>query len=148
MIRPDSQEWLLAKARGDSAELAIANWFQERGFETYKTLGNAPFDLLLQCQVEVKRDLKATKTGNVAVEMRYRGNPSGVLISQATFWVIVLDTEAVILKTEILRKRVLQGNYREVAAGENLASTVALVPVEQLKQFEDVRVVTLQSLDK
>ena len=46
MTRPDSPAWITCKAEGDRAELAIAEWFRGRGFDTFKTLGDAPFDLV------------------------------------------------------------------------------------------------------
>ena len=92
-MRPDSPQWIAAKAEGDRAELAIAAWFRDkRGWETYKALGRTDFDLLLQCQVEVKHDLQAPKTDNVAIETAYRGQPSGIITSKATWWVIVADS--------------------------------------------------------
>lgn len=145
MSRADSPEWIAAKAEGDRAELAIAGWFRELGWQTYKTLGLVPFDLLLQCQVEVKRDLQAARTGNVAIEMRHNGTPSGIMTTAATWWVIVLDSEAVIVKADTLREFVLTGHFREVSAGDNRASTVRLVPVESLKAVEKSTVINLES---
>jgi hypothetical protein len=66
-MRADSPQWLTAKAEGDRAELAVAEWFRHRGYEPYKALGLADFDLLLQCGVEVKHDLQAPSTGNFAI---------------------------------------------------------------------------------
>ena len=63
----DSPQWIAAKAEGDRAELAIAGWFRQRGWQTYKTLGQVDFDLLLQCKVEVKSNPKALETGNPQV---------------------------------------------------------------------------------
>ena len=39
--RPDSPQWLAAKAVGDTAELAVAEWFAARGYLVAKTLGLA-----------------------------------------------------------------------------------------------------------
>lgn len=147
MSRPDSPQWIAAKAEGDRAELAIAGWFRGKGYETYKTLGLAAFDLLLQCQVEVKRDLKAAETGNVAIETRHNGQPSGILTTAATWWVIVLETEAVIVKADTLRDFVLTGHFREVSAGDNHASTVQLVPVEKLKKIKGSKVIELKATE-
>ena len=146
MTRPDSPAWITCKAEGDRAELAIAEWFRGRGFDTFKTLGDAPFDLLLQAAVEVKRDLKAAQTGNVAIETRYNGQPSGILTSTASYWAIVLQTEAVIIKTEKLRDLVLTGKFRETRAGDHLAATVRLVPVERLKAAKVGQVIPLSEV--
>jgi hypothetical protein len=144
MSRPDSRQWITAKAEGDRAELAIAGWFRGRGYETYKTLGLAGFDLLLQCQVEVKHDLKAAQTGNVAIETRHSGQPSGIMTTTATWWVIVLEGEAIIVKADTLRDFVLTGHFREVSAGDNRASAVRLVPVDRLKKIKGCKVIELE----
>ena len=143
MNRPDSPSWIAAKAVGDRAELAIAEWFQGRGFMALKTLGNAPFDLLLQAEVEVKRDLKAAHTGNVAIEIRHNGHPSGIMASTAGYWAIVLDSEAVIVRTDLLRDTVLKGKFPEVQAGDRLASTVRLLPVGKLKTIKRAGIIQL-----
>jgi hypothetical protein len=142
-MRQDSPEWIAAKAEGDRAEMAIAKWFQGRGWQTYKTIGRVDFDLLLQCEVEVKRDLQAPHTGNVAIETDYRGNPSGIMVSKATWWVIVLDVEAVIVKRDDLLHVVMSGKFREVAAGDGQAAKVRLVPVARLKAIRGACVITL-----
>ncbi|MCA9092672.1 MAG: hypothetical protein KDA68_04250 [Planctomycetaceae bacterium] len=144
MNRPDSPSWIAAKAAGDRAEIAIAEWFQGRGFMALKTLGNAPFDLLLQAEVEVKRDLKASQTGNVAIEVKHNGYPSGIMSSTAGYWAIVLDTEAVILPTDTLRDCVLTGKLREVQAGDHLASTMRLLPLAKLKTIKGARIIKLK----
>lgn len=142
-MKPDSPEWIAAKAQGDRAELAIADWFRGRGFDPYKALGFAPFDLLLQCRVEVKHDLKAPATGNVAIEIRHHGQPSGILTSQAQFWAVVVGSEAIIAETEKLRSFVLAGKFREAAAGDAKASTVLLVPIDKLKAMKGARHIML-----
>ncbi len=142
-MTPDSPQWVAAKAEGDRAELAIAVWFRERGWQTYKTLGRADFDLLLQCEVEVKNNPKALETGNVAIETAHRGNPSGIMTSQATWWVIVVGQEATIVKTEDLQRFVLTGKFREVGAGDERASIVRLVPVERLQKLKGSHTIEL-----
>ncbi len=142
----DSPQWIAAKSAGDRAELAIAEWFREQGWQPFKTLGRAEFDLLLQCEVEVKRDLKAAETGNVAVEISYRGQPSGIMTSKANWWAIVLEREALITKTTTLQRFTLTGDFKEVSAGDNRASVVRLVPVAQLKDLKGVFVVPMPEL--
>ena len=146
-MTPDSPQWITAKAEGDTAELAVAQWFRDRGFEPYKTLGLAPFDLLLQAQVEVKRDHLARETGNIAIETSYRGQASGIMTSNASYWAIVLDTETLIIETSKLRDFVLSGGFREVPAGDNKASRVRLVPVEKLKTKKFCRPVQLPKVE-
>ncbi|MDY7108773.1 MAG: hypothetical protein SYC29_09065 [Planctomycetota bacterium] len=133
MIRPDSPEWVAAKAEGDRAEIAVARWFKSRGFDPYQSVDDAAIDLLLQCFVEVKHDRKALQTGNVAIETHYRRQPSGLLTSPAQWWAIVIGSEAVICETPRLREFVLSGDFRECPAGDGKLATVRLVPLENLK---------------
>lgn len=139
----DSPEWVAAKADGDTAEIAVAGWFQSVGFDVFKTLGNVAFDLLLQCKVEVKRDRRAAETGNVAVEVEYRGQSSGIHTSQATYWAFVLDGEALIIKTRSLRDLIASSEFQERRAGDGGNAVVKLVPVAQLRAVKDVRQVQL-----
>lgn len=143
MMRSDSPEWVAAKAEGDRAELAVAHWFRQRGFDPYRTVGNVKFDLLLQASVEVKHDLRAEETGNVAVEVSYSGRPSGIMNSDAQYWAVVVGEEAFIIKTRRLRELVLGGKFREVAAGDGGKALVRLVPIERLRAVERVQIVRL-----
>lgn len=81
--RPDSAQWLTAKAVGDRAEIAVAEWFSGRGYVVFKTLGLASFDLLLQTSVEVKHDRQADRTQHVAVEIECNGKPSDIITTEA-----------------------------------------------------------------
>ena len=146
-MKADSPQWIAAKAEGDRAELAIAGWFRQHGWQTYKTLGQADFDLLLQCEVEVKNNPKALETGNVAIETAYQGNPSGIMTSQATWWVIVVGRQATIVKTEVLQRFVLTGKFREVGAGDQGASIVRLVPIERLQKLKGAHTIELPEVE-
>jgi hypothetical protein len=139
----DSPQWIAAKADGDQAELAIAEWFCGNGWEPFQTLGRADFDLLLQCQVEVKRDRKARTTGNVAIETHYRGQPSGILTSTAGWWAIVLDDEALLVKRETLLKLALHPGWPSILAGDDRAATVALLPLDRLRAAHGVHLIAL-----
>lgn len=135
MSRADSPQWIAAKADGDRAELAIAQWFQSLGWEVFRTIGQVAFDLLLQCAVEVKHDRKAPETGNLAIETEYRGMPSGIITTKASWWVFVLVDKAIVVKKDKLLPLVLSGGFRAVNAGDRGASRVTLVPVERVKQI-------------
>ncbi|MEK6260262.1 MAG: hypothetical protein AABP62_16715 [Planctomycetota bacterium] len=140
----DSPEWIIAKAAGDSAEISVAEWFRTRDFETFKTLGLASFDLLLQATVEVKRDLKAAKTGNVSVEVSCNGQSSGIYVSKATYWVFVLDAdEALLIRTPRLLDIALRSEFKEVPAGDGLRTRVRLIPTKILRKHPDVRPIDL-----
>lgn len=140
---PDSPTWLAGKAIGDRGELAVAEYFRRAGFDTFKTIGRADFDLLLTAAVEVKVDRKAATTGNVAVEVAYAGQPSGVMTSPATYWAFLIDDEAIIVRTEGLRAAVLARPLPEVDAGDGHKARVRLLPVKRLRTIAGAYSVTL-----
>lgn len=87
--------------------------------------------------IEVKTDCKWKKTGNLAIEFKSRGKPSGISTTKAEYWAFILDangfTEGVIIvpieKLLIIAKYHYQkGNI--VNGGEN--SDMVLVPITDL----------------
>lgn len=142
-MSPDTPQWIAAKAEGDRAELAIARWFRERGWEPYRTVDRVAFDLLLQAKVEVKNDRKAMSSGNVAVETHYRDKVSGIYATEAAYWVFVVGETAYIVKVDELRKLVASGDFVSLQAGDQRLATVVLVPIEQLSAIKGVQAVSL-----
>ncbi len=143
-MSPDSASWIAAKAQGDKAEEAIALFISDNyGWQTYRACGRADFDLLLQCEVEVKHDLKARETGNVAIEVEHRGQASGVMTSRALWWAIVIGSEAVLIKTDALRQTALGGRFRTAYGGDGGASKLILVPIDKLRTGKGARVIPL-----
>ncbi|HEV3004024.1 MAG TPA: hypothetical protein VGX78_06155, partial [Pirellulales bacterium] len=116
--------WCRDKAASDAAETRLANWLRKCGWEPLRTVGRADVDLVVQTTIEVKLDRIAPTSGNAAVEVARDGRPSGVLTSTAAYWAIVAGAQAVIVRTEVLRKAVMSGCYRRVAAGDRRATTV------------------------
>ena len=143
MGRPDSQQWRTAKASGDDAELAVAEWFIAKGYSVAKSLGRASYDLLAQCHIEVKHDRLAAQTGRIAVEIGHRGQPSGLLTTQATWWAIVVGREAMLLRTETLRRCVMSGRYATRQGGDRMASELVLVPIADVRGLAGVHVIEL-----
>jgi hypothetical protein len=141
MTVTDSPEWLAAKAAGDDAELIVAEWFRTKGYDVFRTLGQVSFDLLLQTKIEVKRDRRAASTGNVAVEVAYRGRSSGVHDSQAAFWAFVLDAEILLVPTRALRDLIASSEFVERVARDGRQAVVKLVPVATLRGHREVRVI-------
>ena len=144
MTRPDSHAWLAAKTQGDQAELAIAGWFRGQGYLVAKTVGaTAASDLLVQTQVEVKHDLLAESSGRVAIEISYRGHPSGLTTSQAAWWAIVVGREVFLLKADVLRECLRIGKYPTCFGGDNKSSGLVLLPIAVLRGLKQARVISL-----
>ncbi len=139
MKRPDSARWKASKKQGDAAEMAVAAWFKSQGLDVTKTLGDARYDLLVQSRVEVKNDLKAAKTGNVAIEVRYNDKPSGIMTTSADRYALVVGDTAYLVPTVKLRSLVLTGNFQEKPAGDGKRTRVTLIPVETLCNVDFVK---------
>ena len=88
--------------------------------------------------VEVKKDYKTHKTGNIAVEFESRGKPSGIATTEAEWWAFVLvnkdfdNTVIMLLKTENLMKacRKYINTNRDVYGGDNDTSRMILLPLK------------------
>jgi hypothetical protein len=137
--RPDSPSWTAAKEHGDEAELAVAEWFKARDCDVTKTLGEDSYDLLVQMRIEVKNDLQAAKTGNLAVEVRYRDKPSGIMVTRADRYVIVVGDTAYMARTTQLRDLLRTQNFPAIPAGDNRLARVCLVPLDMLQRLELVQ---------
>ena len=91
--------------------------------------------------VEFKKDYKAWKTGNIAVEYANGGKPSGIAVTEAKFVAYILVDEqqnenaAIFLKTDVLRgmcRQYLGNPKRDVKGGDNHDSSLILLPLEEL----------------
>ena len=138
MKRSDSQQWCAAKSLGDDGERLVGEHFERLGWEVTRSVGRASYDLLLIGRIEVKTDRRAAETGNVAVEVSLRGEPSGIVTTTATWWAFVLVGEVVIVRASVLSDAVQSGCHREVSAGDGGAARVRLVSVEELRRLPGV----------
>lgn len=81
-------------------------------------------------KVEVKRDLKASETGNLAIEVMYRGKPSGISTTKADYWAFVLNNSVIFVPTKIVMELAEEG--KEIKGGDNKWSTLRLVSISKL----------------
>ena len=87
---------------------------------------------------EVKNDLMAHQTGNVAIEYESRGKPTGLAVTTAEFWVYKFAGSFFAFKTETLRRRLFEEKlfFREVVGGDPGSYTkMFLVKVEALRSW-------------
>ena len=91
-------------------------------------------------EVKTERDMWKT-TGNIAIEIRYYGNPSGISTTEAKTWVHLLSYEGNIEGGFILRVSELKEKIRRlfkrdeaktVMGGDNNASELVLLPIREL----------------
>ena len=91
-------------------------------------------------KIELKTERDSWQaTGNVAIEFEYRGQPSGIAVTQATFWCHELRRNNYTLLylmfptwklKQICRKYYSQNGY--VIGGDNKASKMILLPIKDL----------------
>ena len=94
--------------------------------------------------IEVKTERGAwKKTGNIAIEIRYKGNPSGLSTTNADWWVHILSNNgdidtAIMFKVNKLKKKISKLVSRKeahiVMGGDNNKSEIVLVPINKLSQ--------------
>jgi hypothetical protein len=97
---------------------------------------NYLLDVLTTKRIEVKTDRIAHITGNVAVEYRYRGRPSGIATTEADYWAFLLYdmTTIIMVPTEKL-KAIAREKYKQdqiTLGGDENASEMILIPVNEL----------------
>ena len=118
-----------------------------KGFDLDLKLGKLGEDFVNDMQVgnkkiEVKteRDIWKT-TGNIAIELRYKGEPSGISTTESSIWVHLLSFKGVIeggfiLKVDLLKAKIKKlhesGGLKIVMGGDNNASQMALLPIKEL----------------
>ncbi|MCK6484911.1 MAG: hypothetical protein L6R00_12350 [Phycisphaerae bacterium] len=133
-----TDSWRTAKRAGDDAERAIAQWLRARGWECWRADGRADVDLLAVARIEVKNDGRCAETGRVAVEVSYRGRPSGIYRTSATSWAFVLQTDALLISIADLRRLAESGRFRAVPAGDGKRASVVLIPENELRAIARV----------
>lgn len=86
--------------------------------------------------LELKSDQKAASTGNIFVEYRQHGRPSGISTTKAEWWTVeVLENTFVTLPVTRMRalvKLASEDRTRRIKGGDNNAYSGVLVPVEWL----------------
>ena len=91
-------------------------------------------------EVKTERD-KWKKTRNIAIELSCNGKDSGLKVTEAEWWAHILswkgDIVSVILLPvdklkEIVKESVKYNNGKIVMGGDNNASEIALIPLEDI----------------
>lgn len=96
--------------------------------------------------IEVKTERGSwQKTGNIAIEVKYKGKPSGLSTTKAKTWIHLLSQDLNILggfifEVNKLKKRVkdltILKRARIVKGGDNNDSTIVLLPIKEMFNYE------------
>jgi hypothetical protein len=117
----------------------VTDGLAREGFDRDLRHGEAREDafvhVLLRSRVEVKSDGQCQRTGNVFIEYKQKGRPSGIATTEAHWYAIEVLTEHwVLVPTDSLKhltRRAIKEN-RTKHGGDNDQYLGALVPVEWL----------------
>ena len=91
-------------------------------------------------EVKTERDIWKT-TGNICIEMRFKGNPSGISTTKASVWIHLLSLKGVIkggfiFKVDLLKGKIKklhnEGVLKIVKGGDDNQSQMALLPIKEL----------------
>jgi hypothetical protein len=97
---------------------------------------NYLLDILETKRIEVKTDRIAHITGNVAVEYRYKGRPSGIATTEADYWSFLLyDMTTIIMVPTDKLKSIARAKYKQdqiTLGGDENASEMILIPINEL----------------
>ena len=99
-------------------------------------------DILLNEKIEVKTERNQWKqTKNIVIERSYKGKPSGLASTEASYWLHILDIDgvmagALLFRTDVLKK-VLNAmpNPNKVKGGDDNASELILVSLTELMEL-------------
>lgn len=98
------------------------------------------YDLSLTIQIEVKFDRMARQTGNVAIEVGSKHKRTGLSITEAMWWVYVLDgipKEYYLCKVSDL-KDYIRDNWKSlnrISGGDGNRSKMVLLKIEDFKKL-------------
>ena len=91
-------------------------------------------------EIKTERDIWKT-TGNIAIEIRCKGKPSGISTTTSSIWMHLLSYKGVIeggfiLKVDLLKDKIkklqISGNLKMVMGGDFNASQMVLLPIKDL----------------
>ena len=125
---------------GEENEMIVSKFLEGKGMKYISSCTYKNYDLLMsdnknnEIKFEVKTDVLVTKdndTGNVAIEIRYKGEPSGVSSTEAKWFVYYfanLDKENLwMISVDNLKKLIKNNKFKIVKGGDNNNSELVLI---------------------
>lgn len=84
--------------------------------------------------IEVKTDLKASKTGNLFIEYESRNKKSGISTSESDFYCFAIDSIFILISSEDLKNKCRKylNTGRDISGGDNNTSKGILLPIQDL----------------
>lgn len=76
--------------------------------------------------IELKHDMMHTKTGNIGVEFHSWQKPSGIAVTEATYWCFALHDGFWIVATDKLKQMIADRQYFRIATGGDAGSNTQM----------------------
>jgi len=132
-------------AQGKKFERMALKYFPHETYE-FSPAGCKTHDFTIRkdgndTQVEVKSEVLAFHTGNLAIEYECSGKPSGISVTTSKWWVhFIVDEKngnhkVFKIPVENLKKMVGSGQYRSVSGGDKNRARMFLVPKWCVSKF-------------
>ena len=89
-------------------------------------------------KVEVKVDLKSQETGNILIELRMFNKPSGLLTTEADFWIIYTGTEYLWTEPRMILECIMINNIpsqKILGKGDEVTKDACLIPIDIFKKY-------------
>tara|TARA_R110000744_G_scaffold266254_1_gene380257 strand:+ start:3204 stop:3677 length:474 start_codon:yes stop_codon:yes gene_type:complete len=139
---------------GQKGEKIIAMYLVCQGMKWVHLNNDYKYDIMMHSEkhdkevsFEVKTDVYPKDTGNIAVEIRYKGKPSGVSHSEAEwfmYWYRDLPFNNLwMIKVADLKSLIKKNKFHIVKGGDDNQSQLVLIPRKEYK--EHFRVDTIKT---
>lgn len=125
--------------------------YKEKNFDIDLKFGNANEEVVRSIfedegsiEVKTERD-KWFETGNIAIEIKYKGRPSGLSSTEAKWWIHILSRNgkmkfSFIFPVSVLKRKVKhiisEKKGRLVMGGDDNLSMLALIPISEIIKNE------------
>jgi len=135
---------------GFASDLKMGNEYEQKyidmiDYDSYEISKGCfkPYDIKVMngditTTYEIKADRMTARTGNVVIEYKCNGKPSGITSSEADYWVyfIVGTTEYIKIPTNVLRQFILEKKYKNsVSGGDGYRSQMYLFPKNVFEDY-------------
>ena len=100
-----------------------------------------PYDIFVpekDLKVEVKVDLKSQETKNILIEIKMFNQPSGLLTTEADFWIIYTGIEYLWTKPAMILECIIMNNIpsqKILGNGDSVTKDACLIPVDIFKKY-------------
>lgn len=101
-------------------------------------IGEKLVESILKGKMEVKRDFRCHITGNIPIEVSYKGSPSGLSTTEARNWAFVLNHSRTIVIVPTNKLKRIIANKDTIRGGDNNLSEMVLLKVTDIVMLNGI----------